>query len=87
MSGCAEKHATSMAAYVSLVASCLRTRMHRSAERMASVADSMAEGDGCGAVKPTTVQSSGRDEVKVDKHAAVMLGVELGLTRRMVILD
>lgn len=53
---------------------------------MASVADSMADGDGVGAVKPTTVQSCGRDEVRVDRQAAVMLRVELGLMRRIEML-
>jgi hypothetical protein len=53
---------------------------------MASVADSIADGEGFGAVKPTTVQSWGREEARVDTHAAVMLGVELGLMRRMEML-
>jgi hypothetical protein len=57
--------------------------MQRSEERMASVADSMADGEGLGAVKPTRVQSCGREEARVEMHAAVMLGVELGLMRRI----
>jgi hypothetical protein len=86
MSGCAEKHATSMASYFSASGDCLRTRMQHSEDRMASVADSMADGEGLGAVKPATVQSCGREEARVEMHAAVMLGVELGLIRRIEML-
>lgn len=57
--------------------------MHRSKDRIASVVDSIADGEGFGAVKPTTVQSCGREEVRVDRHAMVILGVELGLMSRI----
>lgn len=60
--------------------------MHRSEDKMASVADSMADGDGFGAVKPTTVQSCGSDEASIETHAIVIPGVELGLISRIEML-
>lgn len=86
MSGCAEKQATSIAEKVAVAAALAgeaRARMHASDERIASVADSIAEGEGCGAVKPVRVQFGGREGMSVLTQAEVMDGVELGLMRRI----
>ena len=62
-----------------------RARKEAAAERTASAWPSMAEGAGWGAVKPVTVTSAGTVAARECKHAAVMLGVLLGFTRRMEI--
>jgi len=88
MSGCAEKHATSIASNIVPVCGfAARARIHASAERIASVVDSMAEGPGRGAVKPVSVQFGGSDERRVSLHPAVIEGEELGFMRRIEMLD
>jgi hypothetical protein len=89
MSGCAEKQATSIAS-TSFIreekSREQRARIHASEDKIASVADSIAEGEGCGAVKPITVQSDGREDLTVETQAAVIVGVEFGFIRRMEML-
>ena len=86
MSGWAEKQATSMASTFLAIepfSAEARARMHASEERMASVADSIADGAGCGAVKPYTKQVGGKEDLRVERQASVMLRVEFGLMSRM----
>jgi hypothetical protein len=89
MSGCAEKQVTSIAStsFIRVEKSReQRARIHASEDKIASVADSIAEGEGCGAVKPVTVQSGGREDLTVETQAAVIVGVEFGFIRRMEML-
>jgi hypothetical protein len=89
MSGCAEKQATSAASTYSIQVERSReqrARIHASEDKIASVADSIAEGEGCGAVKPITVQPDGREDLTVETQAAVIVGVEFGFTRRILML-
>lgn len=88
MSGWAEKQATSIASNIWLVClSAARARIHASAERIASVIDSIAEGPGRGAVKPVTVQFCGREARMVSRQPAVIEGEELGFMRRMEMFE
>jgi len=89
MSGCVEKQATSIASisFIQVEKSPeRRARMHASEDKIALVADSIAEGEGCGAVKAVTVQSDGREDLAVETQAAVIVGVEFGFIRRMEML-
>ena len=52
-------------------------------ERTASERDSMAVGEGEGAVKPWMVVEGGRVGVRDVRHVVVMVGVELGFMRRI----
>jgi hypothetical protein len=89
MSGCAEKQATSIAStsFIRVEKSSeQRARIHASEDKTASVADSIAEGEGCGAVKPIMVQSEEREDLIVETQAAVIVGVEFGFIRRIEML-
>ncbi len=62
-----------------------KARMQAAAERTPSTAPSMAEGASKrGAVKPWTVTWGGRVGSRERRQASVMLGVALGLMRRML---
>lgn len=83
--GCAEKQATRNASKGGLwvVIKGCRARKVSAAERTASARPSMAVGDVGGAVKPWTVTLGGRVGVSERRQEAVMVGVELGLIRRI----
>lgn len=63
----------------------MTARREAAAERTPSRCPSMADGLGCGAVKPVTVTKGGRLCSRERRQADVMLAVPLGLMRRIEI--
>lgn len=64
----------------------LSALIHSAVDSIASVWDSIAEGAGCGAVKPWTVTSGGKLGAIAFKQAIVIYSVEFGFISRMLIL-
>jgi hypothetical protein len=83
MRGWALKQATRKASYLEAIR--ITARAAAAAENTPSRWPSIAEGVGCGAVKPVTVQYGGNVVSKDRRQASVIEDVPLGFIRRMLI--